>query len=247
MYKIKELANLAGVSVRALHHYDEIGLLVPRKNEAGYRLYDEKNLEDLQQILFFRELDFSLKRIGALLSDPGFDREKALRLQRQMLMERRARMDQLIHTIDRTLQNRKGEIEMTDKEKFKGFDFTKGNPYEAEAKQKWGTKAVEDAAGRIKGREQELGDEMNRLFFELAELRHLAPDSSEAQAAIEKYYAYLMTIHPYTPEAFEGLGQMYVADERFTRNIDQFGEGLARFLCDAMGVYAQKLKAQLKN
>ena len=120
--KVKEVANLTGVSVRTLHYYDEIGLLVPEDTtESGYRLHSKDNLETLQQILFFKELDFSLKKIKEIINNPSFDRQKALILQRNMLIEKRCQLDKMIETIDKTIKHERGEIQMTDKEKFEGF------------------------------------------------------------------------------------------------------------------------------
>ncbi|SDZ09366.1 DNA-binding transcriptional regulator, MerR family [Evansella caseinilytica] len=241
MMRVKEVAELTGVSVRTLHHYDEIGLLCPDKTtSSGYRLYSHENLEDLQQILFFKELDFPLKKIKEIMGNPAFDREEALKRHRQMLETKRRQIDEMLATIDRTLRYWKGEIEMTDKEKFSGFDFSAGNPYEQEARERWGDQAVDEANRNINGKEQELSDEMNRIYRMLAELRHQPAESEEAQGAIKEWYDFLNTIATYSLDAFEQLGEMYVADKRFTKNIDQFGEGLAVFMRDAMKAYAEK-------
>ena len=153
--KVKEVADLVGISVRTLHHYDEIGLLKPDEvTEAGYRKYSEKNLEDLQQILFFRELGFPLKKIKDIIHDPAFNKEEALRLHRSMLIQKKAQLDQLIETIDKTILNMKGEIEMSEKEKFKGFDFSH-NPYEEEARKRWGDEAVDNANAQLQGKSKE--------------------------------------------------------------------------------------------
>ncbi|WP_203249076.1 MerR family transcriptional regulator [Sporosarcina beigongshangi] len=236
--KVKEVSQLTGVSVRTLHHYDDIGLLTPDDStEAGYRLYSDDNLATLQQILFFRELGFSLKRIKELLDSPAFNRQEAFEMQRQMLVDKRKQLDSMIATIDKTIQQGKGELVMTNEEKFKGFDFSK-NPYEQEARERWGDKAVDASNKKVAQFGPELGEEMNRIYFKLAEIRHLDPASEEAQAGIGEWFVLLNKMGDYSLEAFAGLGQMYVADERFTKNIDKFGDGLARFMRDAMGRYA---------
>ena len=149
MMRVKEVAELAGISVRTLHHYDEIGLLVPEKTTpAGYRLYSERDLEKLQQILFFRELDFPLDQIKRILDDPKFDRAEALAMHRKLLLEKRERLDRLIATIDKTMLHMKGEIRMSNKEKFEGFDFSR-NPYEQEARERWGGKAVDESKAKL--------------------------------------------------------------------------------------------------
>ncbi|MGZ9585783.1 MerR family transcriptional regulator [Paenibacillus marinisediminis] len=240
--KVKEVADLVGISVRTLHHYDEIGLLVPEETtESGYRLYSDDNLELLQQILFFRELGFPLKKIKQIVSSPTFDRQEALLLHREMLLDKRRHLDQMITTIDKTIQHVKGEIQMSNKEKFEGFDFSH-NPYEQEARERWGDQAVDESNAKIgkmsKSEQSEFTAAFNELYTKLAALRHGAPEAEASQAVIKEWYDLLNKMGNYSLDAFKGLGQMYVADERFTKNIDQFGEGLAQFMCDAMAVYA---------
>jgi DNA-binding transcriptional MerR regulator len=241
--KVKEVADLVGISVRTLHHYHEIGLLIPDEvTEAGYRLYSDDNLEMLQQILFFREIGFPLKQIKEITTSPAFDRQEALILHRKMLVERRRRIDQMLETIDKTIQHLKGEIEMTNKEKFEGFDFSQ-NPYEKEARKLWGDAAVDTANTNLANMSREkrkwLSADMEAIYQKLATLRHSSPKSSEAQAAIRAWYDLLNTnFGHYSPEVFKALGQMYVDDERFTQNIDEFGEGLAVFMRDAMAFFA---------
>lgn len=242
--RVKEVANITGVSVRTLHHYDEIGLLSPAQvTEAGYRQYSNDDLKMLQQILFFRELNFPLKQIKEIIYSPNFNQAEALELHRSMLLEKRKQLDVMLETLDRTIRHMKGEIEMTNKEKFQGFDFSH-NPYEQEARERWGSKAVDEANAKIrrmtKEQQSSLSEKMNEIYTRLAALRSSAPESEEAQAGIKEWYDFLNSMGKYTPEAFKGLGQMYVDDERFTTNIDKFGEGLAVFMRDAMAVFADK-------
>ena len=240
MLKIKETAKLAGISKRTLQHYDDIGLLKAERNEAGYRVYGSSQLDDLQQILFFRELGFPLKTIFGILRDPGFDHREALSSHRRLLEEKRKRIDRMIKTIDKTLESKERGIAMDDRERFEGFDFSSGNPHEEEARKRWGNASVEESKSKLKGNEKEMEEAINRIYRKLAELRHLPPDSPEAQSAIGEWYSLLNRIGTYSPEAFEGLGELYVSDERFTESIDRFGEGLARFMRDAMVSYARK-------
>ncbi|WP_243290440.1 MerR family transcriptional regulator [Bacillus sp. FJAT-47783] len=246
--KVKEVADLVGVSVRTLHHYDEIGLLNPEKTtESGYRIYSNENLETLQQILFFKELGFPLKKIKEIIYNPSFDRLEALKLHRNMLLEKRSRLDKMIATIDKTIQHEKGEIEMTNKERFEGFDFS-ANPYEQEACERWGDQAVDKVKEKVmnlsKDEQEALSKAWDTIYRKLAALRHDSAESEEAQAAIKEWYDFLNTHfgHHYSLEAFKGLGQMYVDDERFTKNIDRYGEGLAKFMRDAMAVFADRHK-----
>ncbi|NLL72652.1 MAG: MerR family transcriptional regulator [Clostridiales bacterium] len=236
--KIKEVADLVGISVRTLHHYDEIGLLTPdNTTESGYRIYSDENLETLQQILFFKELGFPLKKIKEIIDSPSFERSEALELQHRMLLEKRNRLDRMIETIRKTIKYSKGEINMSNKEKFEGFDFS-NNPYEEEARIRWGDKAVDEANENVKKFTDFDKEQFNQIFINLASIRHLSPDSKEAQDGIDKWYQCLNKIGHYSYDAFKGLGQMYVDDERFTKNIDQFGQGLALFMRDAMAIYA---------
>lgn len=240
--KVSEVAKLTGISVRTLHYYDEIGLLKPSSiEENGYRLYHDGNLRQLQQILFFRELGFCLKDIKEMICNPNFDQIEALEMHRKTLLDKRRRLDQLIKTIDQTIRSEKGEIQMTKEERFKGFNFER-NEYEQEARERWGDEAVNNSVGKIQQLKQtekvDLEEQMNERFRALAKIRQHNPESDEAQEAIGAWYRELNQMGNYSLAAFRGLGEMYVADERFTKNIDQFGEGLAGFMCEAMKVFA---------
>lgn len=240
--KVKEVADLVGISVRTLHYYDEIGLFTPEDTtESGYRLYSENGLATLQQILFFKELGFPLKKIKKIMASPTYDQNEALEVQRNMLLEKRRRMDDMITMINKTIENTKGEINMSNTEKFAGFDFSH-NPYEQEARNRWGDKAVDESNKKVSGmsenKQTELDEEFDAIYRKLATLRHQSPESNDAQAVIEEWYVYLNKMGDYSLDAFKGLGQMYVDDERFTNNIDKFGDGLAAFMRDAMAVYA---------
>ena len=237
--KVSEVAKLTGVSVRTLHYYDEIGLLKPAVvAENGYRLYSDGNLQQLQQILFFRELDFSLQEIKRILTDPNFVAIEALEAHRRTLVEKQARLKQLIQTIDQTILDEKGAILMTNEERFKGFDFTK-NEYEQEAREKWGNEAVDNMNKKVMDNTS-MQNKINERFRALANIRHDEPSSDEAQKEIARWFNDLNQIGHYSLAAFQGLGEMYVADERFKENIDQFGDGLAEFMCEAMRVFAKK-------
>ncbi|WP_416149843.1 MerR family transcriptional regulator [Salipaludibacillus sp. HK11] len=245
--KVKEVADLVGISVRTLHHYDEIGLLVPEETTlSGYRMYSKENLERLQQILFFRELGFPLKKIKKILESPTFDRLEALVLQREMLKNKREKLDQMMETIDQTIRYQKGEMTMTNEEKFKGFDFS-NNPYEQEARERWGDETVDKYNKKMNQmsslKQEELQDQCNAIYRKLALIREYSPGSNEAQALIGEWFHLINTFGNYSLDAFKGLGQMYVADQRFTDNIDQYGEGLAVFMSEAMTIYADDQKS----
>ena len=241
--KISDVAKLTGVTVRALHYYDEIGLLKPGEvTEAGYRVYNDTDLEVLQQILFFRELDFSLEDIRKIMQNPAYEKESALRKQKELLLQKRSRLDSLISLVDKTL---KGEQDMS----FQQFDMTKieeaRKQYAAEAKQRWGDTAAyaeyEKKSDRYSDAQQKmLAGEGAKILSEFGRNRSLAPDSVEAQALVEKWQTYITSnFYTCTKEILSCLGQMYVGDERFTQHIDQYGAGTAAFMVAAIGIYTR--------
>lgn len=243
-----EVAGITGLSVRTLHHYDKIGLVCPNRNpENSYREYSEAELDKLQQVLFFKECGFTLEKIRQLLSSPGFDRQKAFELHRKHLLHEKKRIDSMLKTLEKTMRAVKGEINMSQKEKFGGFDFSH-NPYEDEARKLWGDDTVDRSNAYIGKLSDEQKNDLSARFDEMhrreAALMHEDPASGAVQAAMELRYKFLNTGfgHHYTPEAFAGLGQMYVDDTRFTETIDKYSEGLAAFLAKAMRIYADTVK-----
>ncbi len=235
--KIGEVAKLTGVTVRTLRYYDEIGLLRPSgTTEAGYRLYNDTDLAVLQQILFFRELDFPLEDIRCILQNPQYDRTDALRRQRTLLLQKRARLDKLISLVDNTL---KGETDMS----FTQFDNTEientKKQYAAEVKARWGrTAAYAEYAAKSGTDSAAANAAFDALLEEFAQHRTLAPDSAAAQQLVAKLQAFI-TAHYYTctDAILASLGQMYVTDERFTKNIDRHGTGTAAFMSAAIAVH----------
>lgn len=245
---VKEAAELAGISIRTLHHYDDIGLLKPdHLTAAGYRQYSSQNLQTLQHILFFKELGFSLKHIKDMLQSPHFDTFEALELQRKSILVKRAHYDKMIATIEHTIAYLKGEKEMTAKEQFAGLQWDH-NPYEQEAREKWGNSAIDSSKtklSQLSGEEkQEISKLWEKLYTDLANRMDTPVDSPETEQLIASWFQLLNSnLGTYSYDAFIGLGQMYVMDERFTRNIDRYGAGLAQYMCDAMGHWGNKMKA----
>ncbi|SIS45956.1 MerR family transcriptional regulator [Salimicrobium flavidum] len=239
----KELADLAGISVRTLHYYDTIGMLVPERSSSGYRIYKDEHVQLLQQILFFRELGFSLEDINDIVHSDSFDVTEALHTQRQMMEQKKQRFERMIEKIDETIDDRRGAGNMMNEDKFRGVDFSK-NPYEQEAREKWGDRAVDDANEKMRRFDnKELEEKWDAMFQDLATLRHNGPESTDAQEKIGEFYRFLNDhFGTYSPDMFRGLGEMYVADERFTENIDRYGQGLAVFMNEAMAVWAKKQK-----
>lgn len=236
--KIQEAAKLAGVSIRTLRYYDEIGLLPPgRVTQAGYRLYDDAAMARLQEILFFRELGFALEDIRTIMSDPDYDRNEALRRQRAMLLEKRAQIDSLIDLVDRTMR---GERDLS----FTPFDTREmdrmKNEYAKEARERWGhTAAYAESEKKTKGYDgakwSSVQEGMEALMAQFAAVRDQDPAGEAAQALVIRWQAYITeNFYACTDEILKGLGQMYVCDERFKANIDKHGEGTAQFMADAI-------------
>ena len=233
--QIKAFATLVGVSVRTLRYYDEIGLLKPARvdEQNGYRLYDEQSLLRMQEILFYRELDFSLREISGLLSSGGHERMAAFAQQKQLLILKKERLERLIRALEDALRG--GEIAMD------AFDNERYEQYKSEVKEKWGgTKAYAESVEKAKNRTEAQSSEdiagMDRILGAFAVCRHTAaPDSPEAQTLVRDLQAYI-TAHFYTctDEILSALGQMYVADERFKYNIDKHGAGTAAFISEAI-------------
>ena len=241
MKTVKEVSQLTGISIRALHHYDAIGLLRPTAvTDAGYRLYDDEALARLQTILLFRQLRFPLKEIAEILERPGFDSLQALDDQIRLLELQREQLDKIIAHA-RALQST-GGISMN----FSAFDNSKQERYAAEAKKKWGkTEAYREY--EVKTKDQTQADRndaaagLMAIFTELGAIRHADPASSEAQALVEKLRRYI-TDHFYTctPQILRGLGQMYIAGGEMTENIDKAGgDGTAAFAHRAIEIYCR--------
>ena len=239
MMTVHEVSRLTGVSVRALHHYDRIGLLKPAAvSEAGYRLYDGASLERLQLVLLFRELQFPLKDIRGILESPSFDRNRALEQQIELLKLRREHLDNLVLLAQGLL------LRGVDHMDFEPFDTTKIDEYAAEAKASWGDTAAyreyeKKRAGRGRNEEQALGEGLMDLLACFSDLKDGPADAPEARAQVEKLRAYI-TEHFYTctPEILRGLGALYAGGGRFTENIDaRGGEGTAAFAAQAIEAY----------
>lgn len=251
-YKVKEVADMVGISVRMLHHYDKIGLLKPASvSPAGYRLYSDNDLERLQQVLLFKELDFTLKQIKEILDTEGFDREKALESHRHLIIQKQKRLNRIIKTLDKTIDHIKGESIMSKKEMFDGFDMSEieqcKEKYAKEVKDLYGNsnaykESKKKTSKYTKDYWKEIQSRGEVIFKRLAELMDKDPADGEVQDTIEQYRQYITeSFYTCTPEIFRGLGEMYVCDPRFTKNIDKFGEGLSEFMKEAMGIYCDNL------
>lgn len=239
MMTVNEVSRLAGVSIRTLHYYDQIGLLHPSGiTEAGYRLYDDTALERLQQILLFRELEFPLKEIGRIINDKDFDRNKALEQQIELLTLRKEHLENLI-TFARGIKMTGGR-----NMDFNAFDTKKIEEYTRRAREQWGdTAAYKEFAQKDANRSTEeqalISTGLMQLFTEFGKLAEEAPESGTVQAQVRKLQEYISE-HYYqcTKEILAGLGKMYGAGGEFTDNIDKAGgPGCGAFCAKAIAVY----------
>ncbi|MBD5459959.1 MAG: MerR family transcriptional regulator [Lachnospiraceae bacterium] len=244
MRTVKEVSRLAGVSIRTLQYYDKIGLLHPAEyTEAGYRLYDDTDLERLQQILLFRELEFPLKEIRRILESPDFDRNKALEQQIDLLTLKKEHLEKLID-LARGIKVTGGKTM-----DFSAFDTKKIDEYTAQAKASWGTmpeyrEYQRKAEGRGPEENRKLGIRMMEIFTEFGKVKEQDPASAQAQALVEKLQGFI-TEHFYTcsDEILSGLGRMYAGGGDFTQNIDRAGgEGTAEFANKAIQIHCGKVK-----
>jgi DNA-binding transcriptional MerR regulator len=240
MKTVGEVAELAGVTVRTLHHYDELGLLSPsERSGAGYRLYSHDDLERLQEILIWRQLGFSLVEIVSLLDDPGDDRLAALERQRELVGREIDRLGALAAAVDAAIDAQKNGTVIEEASMFEGFDPTE---YEDEARERWGdTEAYRESARRAaRYGEAEWGSirsEAQAIVRELATLmRAGAPaDGPEARALAERHREHISRwFYPCSPQMHRGLGELYIADERFTRTYEREAPGLAQYFHDAI-------------
>lgn len=236
MMTVHEVSKLTGVSIRALHHYDQIGLLkAAAVTEAGYRLYDDAALERLQSILLFKELEFPLKDIRRILDSPDFDRSKALEQQMRLLELKKEHLENLID-LARGIKMI-GVKNMS----FDAFDTRKIDEYAAEAKASWGkTEAYKEyekkSAGRSRETQQKLNVEMMDIFREFGQIRDQAPDGAAAKALAKKLQDHITeNYYTCTDEILLSLGKMYAGGGDFTVHIDKVGgEGTAAFACKAI-------------
>jgi DNA-binding transcriptional MerR regulator len=243
-YTVSQLARMAGVSVRTLHHYDQIGLLAPSaRTEAGYRLYGEPELLRLQQILFFKELDMPLDEVRQILDDPGFDQVTALEHHRQMLHRRMERLARLLKTVDRTIDKLTEEdMTLTDEELYEGFTMEQIERYKREAREMYDPALVEQSERRVKkmsrAQWQAVGAEGEEVTTALAALADREPGDPEVQALIALHHAWIETFYPCSAEIYRGLGQLYVEHPEFRAFYEKHRPGLADFVSAAMDHYA---------
>jgi MerR family transcriptional regulator, thiopeptide resistance regulator len=248
-YSVGQVAGSAGVTIRTLHHYDEIRLLSPSgRSAAGYRIYGEADLERLQRILFYRELGFTLDEIAAIMDDPRTDAVGHLRRQRGLLIERIERLRTMVAAIDHEMEAQKMGIQLTPEERFEVFGDFRPEDYAEEAEQRWGgTEAYRQSQRRVAAYTKE---DWQRIKAEEEEVRAnlaaafaagLAPESDEAMAAAEAHRQHISRwFYECSYDIHRGLTDMYVNDDRFRAHYDALAPGLARFIKESAHANANR-------
>ncbi|WP_328398131.1 MerR family transcriptional regulator [Streptomyces sp. NBC_00390] len=242
-YAVGQVAAFAGVTVRTLHHYDEIGLLRPGgRSHAGHRRYDDADLDRLQQILFYRELGFPLEEVAALLDDPDTDPQAHLRRQHELLSARITKLQEMAEAVERAMEAKKMGINLTPEEKFEVFGDNDPEQYAQEVEQRWGgTQAYAESQRRVSRYGK---DDWKRMQDESADwgTRYDAlmeageePAGERAMDLAEEHRRHICTwFYDCTYEIHTCLGEMYVSDERFTAYYDAIRPGMAVHLRDAI-------------
>lgn len=248
-YTVGEVARTAHVSIRALHHYDELGILSPsHRSDAGYRLYDDADLERLQHVLFFKELGFGLEEIAELLGEDGFDRTEALLLQRDLIAEKVGRYEAMLGLIDKTLAAANGGIRMEKEEMFEVFGDFDPAEHEDEARERWGdTDAYKESARRTSrytkedwARFKAESEQINARIVGLMD-EGVAPDDPRAMDAVDAARLQIdKWFYPCSKQMHCGLAEMYIADPRFTASYEKIHAGMARYVHDAILANAKR-------
>ncbi|MBN2282218.1 MAG: MerR family transcriptional regulator [Candidatus Marinimicrobia bacterium] len=246
-YSVKKLSKQAGVSIRTLHHYDDIGLLKPAvRTEAGYRMYGDKEMLKLQQILFFKELEFPLTEIQKILNSGEFETLEALAHHKKVLKAKQKRISTLISTIDQTLEKLKKGENMKIDELYKGFSRQEAEGLRQEALKKWGEKVThseEHLTSLGKEKVNRLQTEFKALWMKLSQMTKMDPTSEPVQHEIEYHYKMVQQFwgprNPVTREAYIGLGEMYVHDDRYTSVEGRNNPEMGAFLNRAVKYFAE--------
>ncbi|WP_030019237.1 MerR family transcriptional regulator [Streptomyces monomycini] len=242
-YSVGQVAGFAGVTVRTLHHYDEIGLLVPgERSHAGHRRYGDADLDRLQQILFYRELGFPLDEVAALLDDPDADPREHLRRQHALLSARIGKLQAMAAAVEHAMEARKMGVNLTPEEKFEVFGDFDPDDYADEVRERWGSsEAYQESQRRTASYTKEdwkrLTEEFDAVHRKMAEVMAggLPADSAEAMDVAEEHRRFISSgYYDCSHEMHTCLGEMYVADERFTATYEAIRPGLAVYMRDAM-------------
>jgi DNA-binding transcriptional MerR regulator len=247
VYTVKQLSKLAGISIRTLHYYDQIGLLKPSSVGAnGYRYYGEEVLLKLQQILFYRELDLSLDDIKAIVDNPEFDVLTTLRSHKEALQGRVERLKHLIQTVNNTIDHLKGNENMNAKGLFEGFSEEEQERYALEAEQMYDPETVRTSNHKWMAyppaEKERILAEGKTIYADLVTAIPKGAASTKAQALIARWHQNLQYYWSPNDEQLLGLSDMYNDDPRFRTNFDKMHPNLAGFMREAVKVYVKKRK-----
>jgi DNA-binding transcriptional MerR regulator len=247
VYTINQFAKLAGVSIRTLHYYDELGLLEPEKiGDNGYRYYGDRSMLKLQQILFYRELDLSLKEIAEIVANPGFDVVKALYSHRKALQGKVKRLERLIQTVDNTINQLKGNGTMNAKKLFVGFTDEEQEKYAREAEQLYDPEVVRASNRKWKAysqaEQQHILEEGGRIITDLAKLMTKDASNPQVQAIVARWHDHMHYFWSPNDDQLLGLADLYNEDPRFKENYERVTPGLAGFMREAIKVYVKNRK-----
>jgi len=247
MHTVKQLSDLAGVSIRTLHYYDEIGLLNPSEvGENGYRYYSDDALFRLQQILLYREMDLGLLQIKEILDAPEFDRVAALQTHRQTLQDRIERLQTLIKTIDTTILHSVGEVNMSKKKIFDGFTQEEEKKYKKEAMQRYDKTIVKQSYKLWNSysaeKKEQVKQEGGAVYDDLVKNMDKGPESDEAQAILARWHQHLRYFYEPTLPILRGLGNMYNESPDFNATFTAMHTDLPAFLQKAINHYVDALE-----
>jgi MerR family transcriptional regulator, thiopeptide resistance regulator len=249
MYTVKQLSELAEVSVRTLHYYDEIDLLKPSQVGANsYRYYDDDALLRLQQILFYREIGFELIQIKAILDSPDFDVVTALRSHRKVLQEKITRLKNLVRTVDSTIMDTTGEVKMSKKRMFEAFSEEKQKEYEREARLEYGPENVNESIKRWNSYSQQQRDaimeEGSQIYLDIVAAieANIEPTSNHVQAILDRWQKHLRYFYEPNLDILRGLGELYNTNPDFIANFQKMHEDLPQYLQNAIAHYVDELE-----
>ena len=245
MYFIKQVSELSGVSVRTLHHYDNIGLLSPKKDEKGYRYYSEEDLSYLQTILYYKYLGFSLKEIQSLMQQKEEDLLPHLQKQLNLMKNEKDKLLTLIDTLEKTIMSTERKIRMSTEEKFNGFSVSDNEKYKKDAIKNYGEEVINEAEEKQKGKEDIVAEGFNRIFFTYAnniEKGIPATDSVNVALAKELHQHMCQYAFDCSIDVFSSIGLGYAHNEEFRTNLDNYGKGVGQYACDAIQQYVAQVR-----
>ncbi|MDO4667818.1 MAG: MerR family transcriptional regulator [Streptococcus sp.] len=240
MYLIKEAAQISGVTIRTLHHYDQIGLMKVNKSENGYRYYTNEDIEKIKMIRYYRFLGFSLEKIGNIINEKDFDIITVLQSQLEMLADEQKKISLLMDNIKRTIDAKRSQLEAQTTTQFEGFTILDNIEYQSKALEQFGKDSMIEASQRQKGIELEVNEYFNAIFIKFAQKKNhkKQPREKDVQKICLELYK---TLNKYafdcSIEVFGIIGKTYYHNQEFRRNIDKFGEGLAEYISESIAIF----------